>query len=100
MSVSTWDAFHGSPLNTSRSRQRRRSPAPARHAPPPAPIIVAAPATDAPGRLREHAGIIGLAVAVAMLHTVVASHWDASSPVQAAKPQVVVELVKPKEPEP
>ncbi|OWW20830.1 hypothetical protein AYR66_16490 [Noviherbaspirillum denitrificans] len=35
-----------------------------------------------------------------MLHTVVASHWDASSPVQAAKPQVVVELVKPKEPEP
>ena len=100
MSVSTWDAFHGSPLGTSRSRQRRRQPAQPTRAATPAPIIAAAQAARTPGKLREHGGIIMLAIAVALLHTVVASHWDASSPVQPAKPQVVVELVKPKEPEP
>lgn len=99
MSVSTWDAFHGSPISTPRSRQRRRQPAQANRAAA-APIVAAPPAARPPAKLREHAGIIGLAVAVAVLHTVVASSWDASSPLQPAKPQVVVELVKPTEPEP
>lgn len=104
MSVSTWDAFHGSPYATSRARQRRRLAAEMpRAATVPAPIIAAtAPKLSVNRRaeLRKHAGIIGLGIAVAVLHTVVASQWDTSSPVHPARPLVTVELVKPKEPEP
>jgi protein TonB len=105
MSVSTWDAVSASSYSVARQRQRRRTVAQPISSRRPAQemqaVPISVPHEDRPrATLREHAGIVLLGVAVAALHTMVASQWESAASVQPPAPQVVVELVKPREIEP
>lgn len=110
MSALTWDALSGSPSHAGRQRQRRRVATikPVKLDPRQVVVVPAdfnphADANVAKRRARQRtiAGIVLAGTAVAVLHAAIATLWKNVPATPLPKQEkVIVELVKPKEPEP
>jgi protein TonB len=108
MSVSTWDTFGGFPSGVNRQRQRRRGNSFSTGSYRPSSITTKAGGPESFASNRNNGGkkkwnlpVLGLTiVSIAVLHAGVATLWQ-STPALAPVPkkEIIVEMVKPKEPE-